>query len=495
MAVRVENVEFNVRTGNYPEFMNNLRDRLAEHPDLDDVYAGCPVLAMQRCPKQPARWMYINLVGNGDDRATLAVRDDNVNLIGFRNLKGQWFHMGFSGMSKPILPEPSTFLGCDGSYPSLLGGRDEDDVKNMLVNDIDLRQVVLLDAVHKLSGYEQPPDPYGAADDDTKLDLVHLTVVFCEGARMALHYDAVNDGQISLNERQVDYLRNWWLMSRALLQDETTPWPRRLSSETGINDDEQARRVVLLVLNTSTTVHVHGAAERRRSDWLYFRTDPEAAAAGAGQTGHGGRFVEVLAATAGFGSCTIAVFDGKRGQILYRPHHQRHYTNYQNEYNKTLTHTIGTTRGPVDVTYAVLSDAVEATVQLKLLLPVAGDDNTDHHHHLAVYGDITARSHCLAVGSALFRRGSREDAVALAVAAGGGSAVVDVPLQRCVVAVPLDWPLEIDVQLYVVGEEGIRYTCFQRLLLSSPGGEQQPQRVFHSGNTSLEVNITWSRDF
>uniref|UniRef100_A0A0D3HIM2 rRNA N-glycosidase n=1 Tax=Oryza barthii TaxID=65489 RepID=A0A0D3HIM2_9ORYZ len=488
MAVRVEDVEFNVRTGNYPEFMNNLRDRLAEHPDLDDVYAGCPVLAMQRCPKQPARWMYINLVGNGDDRATLAVRDDNVSLVGFRNLKGQWFHMGFSGMSKPILPEPSTFLGCDGSYPSLLGGRDEDDVKNMLVNDIDLRQVVLLDAVHKLSGYAQPPGPNGAADDDTKLDLVHLTVAFCEAARMALHYDAVNafDRQISLNERQVDYLRNWWLMSRALLQDETAPWPRRLSSETGINDDEQARRVVLLVLNTSTTVHVHGAAERR----LYFRTGPEAAAA----AGRGGRFVEVLAATAGFGSCTIAVFDGKRGQILYRPHHQRHYTNYQNEYNKTLTHTIGTTRGPVDVTYAVLSDAVEATVQLKLLLPAAGggNDNTDH---LAVYGDITARSYCLAVGSALFRRGSREDAVELAVAA-GGSAVVDVPLQRCVVAVPLDWPLEIDVQLYVVGEEGsIRYTCFQRLLLSSPGGEQQPQRVFHSGDTSLEVNITWSRDF
>uniref|UniRef100_A0A0E0BFR4 rRNA N-glycosidase n=1 Tax=Oryza glumipatula TaxID=40148 RepID=A0A0E0BFR4_9ORYZ len=456
MAVRVENVEFNVRTGNYPEFMNNLRDRLAEHPHLDEVYAGCPVLAVQRCPKQPARWMYINL-----------------------NLKGQWFHMGFSGMSKPILPEPSTFLGCDGSYPSLLGGRDEDDVKNMLVNDIDLRQVVLLDAVHKLSGYEQPPGPYGAADDDTKLDLVHLTVVFCEGARMALHYDAVNDGQISLNERQVDYLRNWWLMSRALLQDEKTPWPRRLSSETGINDDEQARRVVLLVLNTSTTVHVHGAAKRRRSDCLYFRTDPEAAAAGAAD----GSFLIEVDTNNGDG-------DTADGTLFWDCY------DGQNEYNKTLTHTIGTTRGPVDVTYAVLSDAVEATVQLKLLLPVAGDDNTA----LAVYGDITARSHCLAVGSALFLRGSREDAVELAVAAAGGSAVVDVPLQRCVVAVPLDWPLEIDVQLYVVGtnsngEEGIRYTCFQRLLLSSPGGEQQPQPVFHSGNTNLEVNITWSRDF
>ncbi|KAF2909676.1 hypothetical protein DAI22_11g043500 [Oryza sativa Japonica Group] len=159
------------------------------------------------------------------------------------------------------------------------------------------------------------------------------------------------------------------------------------------------------------------------------------------------------------------------------------------EHDITLTNTINTSLGPVEVTYAVLTDAVEATVQVKLL---HASRRIQHRHAVAatifVYGDITARSECFSVGSVLFSRGSQNK-----VALTSGSTLL--PLSRCVVAVPLNDQVEIEVKLYVgtSSEESINYTFIHRILVFYSGGEQLAQQIFLHGNPAIEV--TWTPYF
>ncbi|KAF2909677.1 hypothetical protein DAI22_11g043600 [Oryza sativa Japonica Group] len=390
-TVVVENVDYNIMTSNYSDFIIDLQSRLAEHPEQANFH-GRPVLARQCHPKQPARWLYINLVGENNDRATLAVRDDNVYLIGFRNLNGKWFHLGFSLRSVPILPEPSTFLECDVTYRSLLGGN----VKDVLVR-VDVRKISVIHAVHRLSGYAQRRC---GVDGATKRDLARLIVVICESARMAAHYNTVNDGwlirnrQIRLDLWHVDYLWNWGLMSWVVQQQGGKMWPIRLINS-GINSISEALAVLQLLLNTarrplpdlprasppppvlylprqaapavpcppapplwlpspsvpsSLALHVplfHASSLERWSPTALAMAPPSLplrvpffhassveektpAASTDGDEGStvdycvGRLLVEVLAVWSSFDSCTIAVFDGKRGQIIYENHRGDH---------------------------------------------------------------------------------------------------------------------------------------------------------------------------
>uniref|UniRef100_A0A0E0MCT9 rRNA N-glycosidase n=1 Tax=Oryza punctata TaxID=4537 RepID=A0A0E0MCT9_ORYPU len=242
MEVRVEDVNYNIMADDYSDFIDSLRKKLAMHPHKEMIH-DIPVLARQQTPRQPARWMYINLVGRKNERATVAVRDDNVYLMGFSNMSGQWFHLGFSKWSVPILPESSKFLECDVTYRSLLGVPKREEVKSWLV-EVDLRKTVVLDAVHRLSCYTQRG--HDRIDRCTKQDLARLITVICESARMRPHYTVVNRGfthdeKTSLTKLHVYYLWNWGLMSRALRQG--WRWPIRLV--------EDARAVVQLLLNAA----------------------------------------------------------------------------------------------------------------------------------------------------------------------------------------------------------------------------------------------------
>ncbi|XP_066161507.1 60 kDa jasmonate-induced protein [Oryza sativa Japonica Group] len=247
MEVRVEDVNYNIMADDYSKFIEDLRKKLANHPHKEMIH-DVPVLARQQSPRQPARWMYINLVGRKKDRATVAVRDDNVYLMGFRNMNGEWFHLGFSKWSVPILPESSKFLECDVAYRNLLDVPQGEQVMSRLV-EVELRKTVVLDAVHRLSRYTQRGQD-DRIDRFTKRDLARLIIVICESARMRPHYTTVNKGFVhdettSLTKLHVFYLWNWGLMSRALRQG-WRPWPIRLV--------EDARAVVQLLLNAAAAM-------------------------------------------------------------------------------------------------------------------------------------------------------------------------------------------------------------------------------------------------
>jgi hypothetical protein len=306
-------------------------------------------------------------VGSNNQETTVAIRDDNVYLFGFRNNERQWYEFGYSGKSIAMLnQQQSTFLECDIDYGCIVGGA-------MNLVKLPLGQRFACDAISRLSSYKQ--DPVGEANDETiRRDLASLMVMICEATRMNDLYSTVEDGWYrqggrKINTTQVRYIWNWGHMSHELLRWNQLPpatqanfnFPINLV-RIGVKGPGTALKIVKMLLNW----HINRLARGER--------EPQHHAAGddRGQTeqqppfkrsrteqqpdqGHGGLqqqqqqqqqpnqarchshsnqqetgeaddfeyngrpLVEVFAARAAFQFVgRIAVFDGMRGQIIFK---------------------------------------------------------------------------------------------------------------------------------------------------------------------------------
>jgi hypothetical protein len=157
-------------------------------------------------------------------------------------------------------------------------------------------------------------------------------------------------------------------------------------------------------------------------------------------------------------------------------------------YDTVLTRTISTSHGPLEVTYAVLSNAVEATVQVRLLLAEQGAAAD-----ILVHGRITAGCRDLDAQSVLFRRDAEEK-----VAVTRDS---HVPLSRSVVAVPLTSQLLIAAALHT-SVASCNHTAAEGLLpvpdplvarfRPEPSGEELQGFGIDGGH--VEIKVIWALD-
>lgn len=257
----------------YSTFIHDLRRNLAQHRDDErkDVL-NHPVLPKQKSGVRPARWLHINLEGNNGERTTLAIRDDNVYLIGFKNQSGRWYEFGYSANDQHIDPtstgtgrrestrmlgppqqdgEPSTFLECGSSYGCLVYGGAK-----WLVH-VAQGNTQMRNAVRCLSSYNQ--DHGVGANARVKRALAQLIVMICEAARMSPPFNTVSDGWwekcVYIPCRQVDYFWNWGDMSEALLRWKKDGFrqcyqlPDHLRDMLGTSSPSRALAIVELLLN------------------------------------------------------------------------------------------------------------------------------------------------------------------------------------------------------------------------------------------------------
>ncbi|CAM0909518.1 unnamed protein product, partial [Alopecurus aequalis] len=214
-------LSYNVGSGTYSTFVNSLRNTLAAHPNPDNVQ-GHPVLAKQRFGLPPARLLHVELTA-GDKTATLALRDDNIYVIGFRAQTGNWFEFGYTGQKQPIIAG-ATLLECGDTYRDLVGGGTSKDVKNNNLRSLDLGRSVADAAVKTLAAYVHA----GAPDQATRLALARLMIMLSEAARMDSISATVNSGwgrTSRLTDKQPIYMQNWGDLSASLLE-----WRQRGSS-------------------------------------------------------------------------------------------------------------------------------------------------------------------------------------------------------------------------------------------------------------------------
>ncbi|KAL6595524.1 hypothetical protein ACP70R_047864 [Stipagrostis hirtigluma subsp. patula] len=543
-AMATESITFRV-SDPYEKFIDDLRGQLSfqcedflEANRLADLFeARRTYLLAKYNAEQRKRWIHIRVLNDCGKVITLAVRDDNVYLHGFRNGTGRWYEFGLSNRTdKPTVNPEAWFLGCDIGYADMVGSHED-------LMKLKLGRSFVNEAVNNLWKYNK--EPGDRTDKETRKYLAGLMVIICEAARMDQPYLTVKHGWdtpdgININDNDVKYIQNWGHMSGALLCWRNHGYPHDCGfpdthlMNIGITNPDRALNIVRLVLRTRpkryaledmqrATQH-HGPSEdeeppregqheqqpnqhnvqlqqrrrRQQQRQLYRggRSDSQQQETAVPPEGtddyevNGKPLVEVYAVRARYPFAgTIAIVDEKRGQIIYKNDSTQDSppledvlrellltgpyiavsadgsftievkdgnstetgkltwdcTDESNVYDEPVVGKIKMNGGQeIEVTYAVLDDAVEANVEVHLRhLGVTAQNR--------VYGEITARSH----GSDLRRvvlldpKLEREAHIS--------DSWVQLPLARSVLAVPFDCPLLINATLY--GEpprEGVR---------------------------------------
>nr|CAB3480857.1 unnamed protein product [Digitaria exilis] len=154
-------------------------------------------------------------------------------------------------------------------------------------------------------------------------------------------------------------------------------------------------------------------------------------------------------------------------------------------YDKTISQTVTTGYGHAEVVYAVLSNAVEGRVTVKLAALHAGTGGGDHGAITGVLGRIVARSKLLDAGCVLFYSdGGISGKEGVSVRSGEM-----LPLARQVLAVPLHRPLTVELNLRSgSGEEIVRGAVD----FNPASSGEHVERVVGMSGADVEVTVSWS---
>ena len=147
-------------------------------------------------------------------------------------------------------------------------------------------------------------------------------------------------------------------------------------------------------------------------------------------------------------------------------------------YDRVITETVATGYGPADVVYAVLSNAVQGRVAVKLTALPAGGGDGDGAAATGVHGRVIARSKLLDAGCVLF--------YSERVPVQPGELV---PLARQALAVPLHKPLTIELNLR--GDSGEEIVKGAVQFDPAITGEHV-ERVVGTSGAEIEVTVSWS---
>ncbi|RCV37180.1 hypothetical protein SETIT_8G042300v2 [Setaria italica] len=483
----------------FTRFITHLRHFVAEHPDKEDILYH-QVLAKQRA-EQPARWLHIKLEVVEDKKTlstTLLIRDDDLYVHGFMNQEGVCYELlETKDSTVNMIPEDEynphpLYWGL--TYNTILNVQDGSEATAKLVTE-GLGMSFAIEAVRRLSSSTHP-DVEVDGEKSARVALAGLIVMVCESARMNPLRDAIAGGWSNgtgFTEQLMDrYVRKYGEMSRNLQKwksSNSDNWPHPISE----------LQATCLVLNTQLLPDetVDRPVGRPRVELLSIHAD-----------------------LGGVGT-KIIVFDGKRGQIIYRHNKQREQGTTENLvltgpytgisaylcfaikidipdagpmvfkwdcYNPQhaaqvdkppMSHDMGNI---AKVTYAVMSNALKATVQVKLRL-------NDEHSAVGIGGEITA----LIDGfedeednrSILFRPEKR---TCQSFSSTDNDSMILLQLARNVLAVPYgkDLRIKVDLEIETSNNQGIKNL---RADLCIANGILSQCHVVDGGE--VEVNVTW----
>nr|CAB3482859.1 unnamed protein product [Digitaria exilis] len=154
-------------------------------------------------------------------------------------------------------------------------------------------------------------------------------------------------------------------------------------------------------------------------------------------------------------------------------------------YDKTISQTVTTGYGHAEVVYAVLSNAVEGRVAVKLSALPVGTGEGDHGAITGVLGRIIARSKLLDAGCVLFYSdGATGKEAGVSVRSGEM-----LPLARQVLAVRLHRLLTVELNLRSgSGEEIVRGAVD----FNPASSGEHVERVVGMSGADVEVTVSWS---
>jgi hypothetical protein len=240
-------ITYEVTKTKYMKFQDSLYLSLtAQKTKVETI----PVLAPQTGPTRlPPTWILLTIQGTTPREAVvLAVRTDNVYIVGFKNAAGvcRFAFPKFTRLIKGSTPLPK---GED--YTSLVGGKGN-------LKDLDLNRNEVLQDVRFLSTYRIPSRPDAAHNAKLGSSLARLCVVVAEAARFkkinATVVAAMDEqGPSRITEQETKLVVVWGVTSKALLEwHEKKGWKPEDSdkvAEAGIHGAQDAINALKTILD------------------------------------------------------------------------------------------------------------------------------------------------------------------------------------------------------------------------------------------------------
>uniref|UniRef100_A0ACD5TBK0 Uncharacterized protein n=1 Tax=Avena sativa TaxID=4498 RepID=A0ACD5TBK0_AVESA len=241
---------FLVEENNYGAFIRIVRQNMIKYcTDRRPDGIVQPVLPLEQ--PVPSRWFHVLLRNTKTNTSsiTLAVRMDNLYLVGFKTLAGVWWEFGKEGDTRLI--KGSKWLGFGGRYQDLIGQKALDTV-TLGRAEMSLAVDVLARYVTPKAASEEPQglqvDPYAVP----KSKLAKLVIMICEGLRFFTvsgtvdkKFDTVNATITDIEGKQVNKWDRICVAVFKWAKDPSAKFPDL--EKVGVKNKTDAERVVALV--------------------------------------------------------------------------------------------------------------------------------------------------------------------------------------------------------------------------------------------------------
>ncbi|KAL6599803.1 hypothetical protein ACP70R_045454 [Stipagrostis hirtigluma subsp. patula] len=235
----------------YGDFIRLVRQDVIKYckdkrPGIDQ-----PVLPPEK--PVPELWFHIILSTKATRSLTLAIRMDNLYLVGFKTpdlvdkkKEGVWWEFGKDGDTH-LIDKGSKFLNFGGRYQDLVGQAG--------LETVTLGRVEMREAVNFLANYTGPSTSTGGEDKyaEVKSKLAKLVIMICEGVRFFTvqgtvdkRFDDVVPARIT--QREGKQVQKWDRICKAVFKWADDPTARFPDLQAlGINDKNDAAKIVALV--------------------------------------------------------------------------------------------------------------------------------------------------------------------------------------------------------------------------------------------------------
>lgn len=230
---------FAAQRDNYGDFIRLVRQNVVRYCSDRQPAVFQPVLPPEQ--KIPRLWLHV-VLHTSSSTLTLAIRMDNLYLVGFRTPAGVWWE--FNNEDKTHLIRDARWLGFSGHYQDIVGEKGLETV-TLGRAAVDVLASHGTAAEQALSG-----DSYALP----KSMLAKLVIMVCEGVRFHTVYLMVDkefkeaSGGVKLTELEGKQVKKWDRISKAVLAwavrpNDTFPEMEKLA----VKDKNDAARIVALV--------------------------------------------------------------------------------------------------------------------------------------------------------------------------------------------------------------------------------------------------------
>ncbi|XP_062206162.1 ribosome-inactivating protein-like [Phragmites australis] len=237
---------FVVEKDNYGDFIRLVRQNVIKYCSDRRPNVVQPVLPPEQ--KIPKFWFHI-VLRTMTSSLTLAVRIDNLYLVGFRTPAGVWWE--FNNEHGTHLISNSNWLGFGGRYQDLVGQKGLETVslgRAQMTVAVDVLAKHGTTQMSEEQVQDAKADPYALP----KSMLVKLVIMICEGVRFHTVYSTVdkefNNVAAKITEIEGKQVNKWDRISKAVLTWAVDPMAKFPELEKiGVKDKNDAARIVALV--------------------------------------------------------------------------------------------------------------------------------------------------------------------------------------------------------------------------------------------------------